>query len=308
MPRRRLSVALNILLVVLGVLIALVVDYLANTAGVSAPVFRLLQRWALPLLGLAVLLTVGVQVWLYLLERPPSPKQVWDSSRPPYPGLEAFIEQDAPVFFGRKADIDELFDRLHPTLMDLAHRFVAVIGPSGVGKSSLVYAGLLPRLSQQHSRWMVVPPLVPEAGPMRSLARSLAAVLSDIDVDTLTAELATGSAALLRCVERLRAAHAGRGMSVLLVVDQAEELVTLTGKQERLVFLGLLDAALQADSRLWVVAMLRSEFLTGFLNTDFASLFRNPVVIGALDRAALFQVIEGPAAQAGLTFAPGCRE
>ncbi|MGH8896541.1 MAG: ATP-binding protein [Egibacteraceae bacterium] len=263
MPRRRLSVALNILLLVFGVLIALVIDYLANTAGVSAPVFRLLQRWALPLLGIAVVLTVGVQVWLYLLERPPPPKRVWDSSRPPYPGLEAFVEQDAGVFFGREADIDELCDRLHPTLTGQAHRFVAVIGPSGAGKSSLVYAGLLPRLAQQR-RWVVVPPLVPEADPTRSLARSLAAGLPGADVDTLAGELAAGPAALVWCVERLRVAHAGRAVSALVVIDQAEELLTLTGEQERLAFLGLLDDALRDDLRLWVVATLRSEFVTGW--------------------------------------------
>ncbi|MGH8897631.1 MAG: ATP-binding protein [Egibacteraceae bacterium] len=220
----------------------------------------------------------------YLLERPPPPRRVWDSSRPPYPGLEAFIEQDA----GREADIIELFDRLHPTLTDQTHRFVAVIGPSGAGKSSLVQAGLLPRLAQQRSRWVVVPPLAPEAQPMGSLARGLAAGLPGTDVDALAAELAAGSAALLRCVEQLRAAHAGRAVSVLLVIDQAEELLTLTGEQERLAFLGLLDGALHDDPRLWVVATLRSEFVTGFLNTKFAPLFRNLVAIGTLDRAALF--------------------
>ncbi|MGH8896888.1 MAG: AAA family ATPase, partial [Egibacteraceae bacterium] len=184
-----------------------------------------------------------------------------------------------------------------------AHRFVAVIGPSGAGKSSLVQAGLIPRLAQQRSRWVVAPPLVPTDQPTKSLARSLASALPGTQVDVLEVELAGDSRALVRCAEQLRAAAGGR--SVLVVVDQAEELVTRAGGQERAGFLALLRAALQEDSRLWVVVTLRSEFLTGFLTSGFSDLFRNPVVIGALDRAALFQAIEGPAAQADLRFTPG---
>ena len=280
MRHQRLSVILDVLLLVLGVLLALVIDYLANTAGGSAPAFRLLQRWSVPLLGIAVVATVGVRVWLHLLERPPSPTPVWDATRPPYPGLESFVEQDAGVFFGREAQIAELHDRLHPTVPDQAHRFVAVIGPSGVGKSSLIQAGLLPRLAQRRSRWVIAPPLVPGDQPSVSLASALTAVLPS----------ALGS---------------GRSASVLLVIDQAEELLTRAGEKERAAFLGLLDIALRDNPKLWVVATLRSEFLTGLLTSGFAELFRNPMVIGSLARAALVQVIEGPAAQAGLTFAPG---
>ena len=302
MPRRRLPLVLNGLLVLLAALLGLASDYLANAAGVPAP-FRLLQQWSLPLAGITLVLVIGVQVWLYLLERPPSPKRAWDSSRPPYPGLEAFVEQDAGVFFGREPQISELLDRLHPTLPDHAHRFVAVIGPSGAGKSSLVQAGLLPRLAQRRHRWVVVPPFVPGEQPTLSLASSLATALPGTTPGALAAEFAPDLAALIRRIEELRAVSSGR--SVLLVIDQAEELLTRAGEHERAEFLALLDGALRDDPRLWVVATLRSEFLTGLLTTGFADLFRNPVVIGALDRAALFQVIEGPAAQASLAFAPG---
>jgi hypothetical protein len=87
----------------------------------------------------------------------------------------------------------------------------------------------------------------------------------------------------------------------------SEDLLTLTGEQEGMVFLTLLDSALQEDPRLWVVATLRLEFLNGFLTTDFAPLFSKPVAIGALGRAALFEVIEEPAARADLTFGRGSR-
>ncbi len=299
MSRRPIYLILNVFLMLLGVLVGLATDSVSSQAG------ELLRQWSLPLLGVTVLLTLAGQVWLYVMERPPSPKRTWDSSRPPYPGLEAFTEQDAGVFYGREPESNQLLDRLHPALPDQAQRFVTVIGPSGVGKSSLVQAGLLPRLAQQRSRWIVVPPLVPRDQPTRSLACSLAAALPGTRLDTLAADLAGGPAALMQCVAQLRVAGGGRSAPVLLVIDQAEELLTRTGDQERTAFLELLRAALQEDPRLWVVATLRSEFLTGFLTSGFADLFQNPVVVGSLERAALFQAIEGPAAQAGLAFAPG---
>ena len=93
--RRRLSIFLNVLLVVLGLLV------------VPPTAFRLLQHRTMPLFLMALGLTIGVRVWLAVLERPPSPKRAWDSSRPPYPGLEPFVEEDAGVFFGREPQITE---------------------------------------------------------------------------------------------------------------------------------------------------------------------------------------------------------
>ncbi|MGH8902876.1 MAG: AAA family ATPase [Egibacteraceae bacterium] len=275
MPRRLTSLLPSLLLVLLLVL----VDVVANLiSGGSA------RPWSMPLLVGIVVLLVAVTVWQYLVEHPGIPKRVWTAERPPYPGLEAFTEQDAAVFFGREPQITELVDRLHPTLPRNAHQFVAVVGPSGAGKSSLVQAGLLPRLAGRRGRWVIVPPLLPGDHPTRSLADSLGVPEADL-------------------AEALRAAGDGRA-SVLLVIDQAEELLTLTGPKERDAFLELLRRAMEQDPRLWVVATLRSEFLTSFLETDFADLFHQPVTIGALDRAALSAVIEGPAEQAGLGFAP----
>ena len=80
-------------------------------------------------------------------------------------------------------------------------------------------------------------------------------------------EQPVGPAALVRRVEELRATAGGRSASVLLVIDQAEELLTRAAEQESIAFLGLLDGALRHDPRLWVLATLRSEFLTGLLTT-----------------------------------------
>jgi hypothetical protein len=100
--------------------------------------------------------------------------------------------------------------------------------------------------------------------------------------------------------------HTGRGRAapVLLVVDQAEELITLSGAAERDVFLSLLVNALDSDPQFWVIMIMRSEFLTAFLGTEHARLFRDPVAVGTLSHAALVEVIEQPAQRAGVSFDP----
>ena len=94
------------------------------------------------------------------LELDPDRSLNWDPSRPPYPGLRAFEPEDAGVFFGREDEIKELMGRLQPTLQRGAQRLIAVVGPSGSGKSSMVKGGLVPRLLKG-GRWGVVPVVQP---------------------------------------------------------------------------------------------------------------------------------------------------
>ncbi len=270
---------------------------LNNSTGALPWGLEFLRRQSLPLAGVTVLLIIGVMVWQHRTEQrlalPARP--VWDSDRSPFPRLEAFTEQDSAVFFGRDAEITELLDRLHPVVAAQANRLVAVVGPSGAGKSSLVQAGVVPRLRNRRGGWIIVPPVVPGDHPLRSLARSLAAAGSGRPTDEVQAP---------RFVDELRTAHRRPNAPVLVIVDQAEELITLSGQAERDAFLGLLASALDADPRLWIIMILRSEFLTAFLGTEQARLFRDPVAVGTLGHAALVEVIEQPARRAALTFDP----
>src|SRR3954469_7251826 len=95
----------------------------------------------------------------------PADSFAWDPTRSPYPGLMPFATEDAAVFFGRQPETHRLMELLNPTLPRGPGRFVAVIGPSGSGKSSLLHAGLLPRLARLPQRWLVVPPLRPGGPP-----------------------------------------------------------------------------------------------------------------------------------------------
>ncbi|WP_165970497.1 AAA family ATPase [Actinomadura sp. 6K520] len=275
----------------------LLVALLGLALQVSPQTTQVVQDWALPVIVVCMLLIPLVLAWEKGQERRNLARPGWRGDRSPYPGLDAFTEDDDGVFFGRDGEIRELVERLRP---GSEPRSIAVTGPSGVGKSSLLHAGLLPRLVQQR-RWIVVPSMTPEDDPFRCLAQCLADVLG-ADAEEIAGELRREPARLRRRVDGLRRGR--RNRSVLIVVDQAEELLTLTEGDQRDAFLGMLRATLDADPKLWVVLVFRAEFLTTFLSGGFADMFRHPFTVTALDRAALRTVIREPAERAGVTFEP----
>jgi hypothetical protein len=245
----------------------------------------------------------------------PADSFAWDPARSPYPGLVPFAPEDAAVFFGRQPETGRLVELLTPTLQRGPGRFVAVIGPSGSGKSSLVHAGLLPRLARLPERWVVVPPLRPGRQPTAALAGSLARAFAahgrTRPAEEVAAALARGSAGLVELAGQLvQLAGNGAGRpGVLLAIDQAEELLTRTGAHEQQAFLQLLGGALHEDSPVWAVATVRSEFLsTAPERAGLAEAVDDPLVIEPLSRGRLAEVIARPAQRAGLEFAPGLVE
>jgi energy-coupling factor transporter ATP-binding protein EcfA2 len=245
----------------------------------------------------------------------PADSFAWNPHRSPYPGLVPFAPEDAAVFFGRQPETHRLVELLTPTLQRGPGRLVAVVGPSGSGKSSLVHAGLLPRLARQPERWVVVPPLRPGRQPTAhlagALARAFAACGHPRPIDELAAALARGPVGLVEVAGELADLHAnGAGRpGVLVVVDQAEELLTRTGAHEQQAFLGLLAGALHEDSPVWAVATVRSEFLsTAPDRAGLAEAVDDPLVIEPLSRGRLAEVIARPAQRAGLELAPGLVE
>jgi hypothetical protein len=114
-----------------------------------------------------------------LLERGLDPQDVfdWDPKRPPYPGLLAFQEQDAAIFFGRGEEILKTLETLDALRRQgrEAARFALLLGASGSGKSSLARAGGIPRLKKKPGEWLPVPPFRPQIEPLDELAMALAA-------------------------------------------------------------------------------------------------------------------------------------
>ncbi len=238
----------------------------------------------------------------------PSDSFVWDGTRSPYPGLNAFAPEDAAVFFGRGSEVGRVLELLHPTLERGSGRFVAVVGPSGSGKSSLVNAGVLPRLAREQRQWTILPGIVPGTRPTAHLARSLGIAFADSGEKRGHAELVQtlteGPDALVTLADEL--CDLRDTDALLLVLDQAEELITRTGPAERASFFDLVDGSLHDGSPLWVLATVRSEFLSGSSSDrKIAEIIDDSIVIEPLSRGRMPEVIELPAQRGGIQFAAG---
>ncbi|WP_448541193.1 serine protease, partial [Roseiflexus sp.] len=178
----------------------------------------------------------------------------------PYRGLLAFREQDAPLFFGREAVSADLWERVRRSLL------VSVLGPSGSGKSSLVFAGVLPRV-RADAEWTVVS-MRPGGDPFRELASALLPLLeakmSETDrlreVPKLSDALRSSDIALADVLRRILE-RTGQ-TRLLVILDQFEELFTLSAETEQRTFLDCWLAALKTPDPPWrVLLTLRADFL-----------------------------------------------
>src|SRR5581483_486605 len=196
-------------------------------------------------------------------------------ARNPYKGLRAFGEEDADDFFGREALTEHLVERLAGT------RFLAVVGPSGSGKSSVVRAGLVPALRagglDGSERWQIVQ-MFPGAYPLEELeAALLKAGRAPDPPASLIEQLEDGERGLVRALKRIQPDD---DSEVVLVLDQLEEVFTLVADEERRVhFLSIVERAVSDPrSRLRVVATLRADFYDRpLLYSGFAELLRDYV-------------------------------
>jgi DNA-binding SARP family transcriptional activator/WD40 repeat protein len=182
-------------------------------------------------------------------------------TRNPYKGLRSFAEADATDFFGREAFVERLLERIRK-----AGRFLAVVGPSGSGKSSAVRAGLVPAIrggSLPGSEGWFVSEMVPGPHPMEELESALLRVAARPPVGLLQL-LESGPRGLLQASDRI----IPEGSELLLVVDQFEELFTLSQDEtERsLVLESMRVAAADPGSRVRIVATLRADFYDRPLN------------------------------------------
>jgi len=185
----------------------------------------------------------------------------------PFPGLRPFESEESHLFFGREGQSDELLARLR------RKRFLAVIGTSGSGKSSLVRAGLLPALygglmaESTVAAWSVAC-FRPGSDPIGNLAHALAEVpglaslSGDLGIETTLRRSGLG------LLEAARLARMPAGQSLLVVVDQFEELfrfkasVEAGRSEDAAAFVKLLlEATAQTEVPVYVVLTMRSDFL-----------------------------------------------
>ena len=222
----------------------------------------------------------------------------------PYPGLNAFQESDANRFFGRSQDIAAMVARLRDQAL------VGVVGPSGVGKSSFVRAGVAPALKASGDSWEVII-VRPGRYPLAALAGSLESLRDSRDSDPVIGD---DPAARLRAEPgvfgaRLRARAKRKRTQILLFVDQHEELYTLVGDPaERRAFTACLaSAADDASGPLRVLVSMRSDFLDRAAEDRHfvEELTRGLVFLQPPNRTGLEEALVQPLEMLGYNFEPG---
>jgi len=221
----------------------------------------------------------------------------------PYPGLTAFQESDANRFFGRSHDIAGMVARLRDQPL------VAVVGPSGVGKSSFVRAGVVPALKASGEPWEVLI-IRPGRYPLSALASTLESIRDTRDSDPIIDDpifKLRSEPGLFGA--RLRARARRRRTSILLFVDQHEELYTLvTDPAERRAFTTCLASAGDDPSGpVRVVVSMRSDFLDRAAEDRrfVEDLTRGLVFLQSPARSGLEEALTQPLDMVGYSFESG---
>ncbi|MEZ4593617.1 MAG: SUMF1/EgtB/PvdO family nonheme iron enzyme [Chloroflexota bacterium] len=227
-------------------------------------------------------------------------------SRCPYIGLEAFTEDNKHLFYGRDQLIRELLDQV------LVSRLVTAVGPSGSGKSSVVLAGLLPKLEEGalpgSDEWHYYPTIVPSAAPLTQLAKLLEPEGAD------AAEwITTNYDAFLSDTNHLtKLVLADTNGPAVITIDQFEETFTLCqDEQERDAFIdNLLGLVNTREQRHMVLLTMRVDY-ESYLNKVplFRGLYEQGLVrVTAMNGSELHAAIQQPAEAIGLKFEDGLIE
>lgn len=236
----------------------------------------------------------------------------------PFPGLRPFKIEESHLFFGREGQSDEVLLKLSKS------RFVGVIGPSGSGKSSFIYCGVLPILyggflTDASPNWEVVVTR-PGAGPIDNLAESLLKNNKEyLDADpeekkikrTIFSTLLRSSS--LGLVEAVEQSRRSADVNYLILVDQFEELFRFKDStdpnsvNETLAFVNLLIEAINyPDSPIYVAITMRSDFIGDC--AQFPELTRkindSHYLIPQLTREQKRRAVEGPVAVGGAKITP----
>jgi signal transduction histidine kinase/GAF domain-containing protein len=206
----------------------------------------------------------------------------------PYPGMRPFEAEDTRFFYGRENEIQQMLEYLRH------QRFLFVIGPSGSGKSSLISAGLLPRL-QKSSYFAQSPWLIREMRPGEQPIQALAeAIKGDADRPA-------------EAIGNLLAAHPP-AQRLLLVIDQFEELFTQSTRTAQARFIAMIQS-LRAIKTCALLIAMRADFYPDLMTSDLWPIDHTQrSEIAPLRGEALRQAIQQPADDLGVHLDEGLLE
>jgi WD40 repeat protein len=234
------------------------------------------------------------------------------SAECPYRGLEVFEEAHRRFFFGRESMTQHIIEGL------VDNRFLAILGASGSGKSSLMRAGVIPKLKSGgllgSENWTYVT-MTPGAHPLEELALSLVAADPESDLLENATSLLTGlksDEGTLHLFTRLAISKKPKNTHVFLFIDQFEEIMTLCRDDaEREQFLLNLRYVLTiTGGRVVIVITMRADFMgRAATHRNLAEMLSgHQFVVSPMDDLELRQVIEEPAMLVGLEFEKGLVE
>ncbi len=244
----------------------------------------------------------------------------FEAGRRPYPGFAFLEEKDAAIFFGRDAQIVRGLDKIRGLVRTGVDRMLVILGASGSGKSSFLRAGLWPRLKRDDRTWLPLPIVRPERAVLSGqfgLAQALQSVMSDPafadqirkrDLPrsraTIQEFIETTEDGLAKIFAALRSiAHVPAFSSetappptIVLAVDQGEELFNEEGRDEARRFIAMLTHTLKGDPGVLALVAMRSDAFPQ-LQTDpnLAQLSKDTFTLDMMLEGSYRAVIEGPA-------------
>jgi hypothetical protein len=250
------------------------------------------------------------------VEPGPGPGQAIYEGQCPYRGLRVFDVEDAPFFFGREALVQWLLNAVRPaTEGQPVNRFLAIVGASGSGKSSVARAGLVAAIKHDGipgtSRWPVAI-LRPGPDPVESLAVALSRVLNIAQSAPALTELIETfhkNDKTLHLVARKSLPEDSAGIRLVILVDQFEEIFTLCSKEDLRNALkrNLLYAAKVAQGQTLVILTMRADFYPKCAaDAELAAAFSDHhILVGPLTQDELHLAIERPAQLVGCELESG---
>ena len=249
--------------------------------------------------------------------------------RRPYPGLQALTEDDPAIFFGRDAQILEALDELRRLSESSTKRLFVILGASGSGKSSLLRAGLIPRLRRDQLNFLTLPVIRPYRAALSGVSGLWAALEGGAAQENISlqfnAHFARNRSAIAKLIETrqsslsdyldtLRTAAAEYSISTtqptsILAIDQAEELFSSDGQSEAKQLLELIGQLLQEDNRTLVIMAMRSDAYPQLQAVEcIPDHLHAPFNLSPMRATEYKEVIERPALLSGLKIEPRLTE
>lgn len=232
---------------------------------------------------------------------------LWPGS--PFPGLRAFTEEDAPIFFGRAPKIDGLIEKL----IDPTCKFLPVVGASGSGKSSLIMAGLLPRLRagaiKGSEHWVYVRSVLGEFydDPFQAIVISVKPRMNRSDKLRDHAQLLKDDPfVLIKTIVKEVLDGKPKCSELFLFIDELDKLFTRIPDCHRDTFIEMLRIAANIE-RLRIVVSIRADVFQQCVESSaLADLFGGPYCpLAPPEPKTLREMVERPAERAGLEFEDG---